>query len=78
MTQSVFWDYLKYSIIRVPYSNDEISKSVTKHNKFIPTCSTASSTKEETHKTDQFVPIIKIMTKKKSSNNRNMFKMPSI
>ena len=55
------------TVKKVPYDNDEIIKSVTKHNKSIPTCSTdtASSTKEEINNSDQIVPTIKLRQRNK-------------
>ena len=76
MTQTFFCDCPKKIKISVSYGNDEISKSVTKNNKYIPICntSTASSTKEETNNYDQLVLTVKLRQRKTINNMEICFK----
>ena len=50
--------------ISVPYSNDEISKSVMKNNESIPTYSIISSTKARRNMFYLFVPTVKSTARK--------------
>ena len=44
---------------------------MTKNNRSIRTCSTASNTNEETNNSDQFVPTVIISAKKKSNTGNS-------